>query len=203
MTNDPNLVSVDTPAPRPVHGWWRRNAIALVAVIVLATATVTITSARQWNTYYGYGPAQPVDAAPGDTAALGGATYRLIDVQTLVRGDYEAREGEELPSDVIGVLVSIEVTRDGQGSGPLPGCSVDLRETGGPSGVRTWEGGLLDQITLPATEGTMSYCDSEATSAYTLQVPFAVPDDVTGDLTVMIEVQDQLPRFVQLQLPPL
>lgn len=184
------------------RGWWRRNAVALIAVLVLATTTVTITSARQWTAHFGQEPTQPMTAAPGTNVALSGATYRLADVQTLRRGDYEAAEGEELPIDAAGLLVTIEVARDGQGDGFLPGCMLTLRETGGSHGERTWDGGLQSQVTLPATRGTTSYCDSEAMAGYTLEVPFVVPDDVDGDLSVMIQLPDQLPQYVQFPLPP-
>lgn len=180
------------------RGWWRRNASALVAVLVLAVATVGITSAREWSDYFSGRPTQAVTAQPGETATLDGSTFRLADVREEAFGEGEV--GEALPAGTKAIVVSIDV--DAEEGGALPaGCLVSLDETGGSHGDRTWDDASLAPVEIPMSEDAVGYCASDAAGPYTLEVPFIVPENADGALTVSVLVAESVPRFVQLRLP--
>ena len=167
-------------------------------MVVLGVGTVGITSAREWSDYFSGRPTQPVTAQAGDAATLDGATFRLTDVREETFGEGEV--GAALPAGTRALVVSIDV--DAEKGGALPaGCLVSLEETGGSHGDRTWDDASLAPVEIPISDDAVGYCASDATGAYTLEVPFIIPADADGELTVSVLVAESVPRFVRLRLP--
>lgn len=189
-TDAETAATPDAPAPR---GWWRRNALALAASLLLAGGLAVTMTTTEYREYYDARPSQPVRAGLGETLALDGATFTLVDVERLHPGG--------LPRDAAAVRVTVEVAAAAGGGLPA-GCLIALSEAGGSHPDRSWNAGASHADILPV-EGTETLCPTEPTGDYTLAVPFIVPDDVDGTLTLEIAVGDSLPRFAALELGPL
>lgn len=185
--------AASAPEPQP-RGWWRRNAVALAASVVLAGGLAWIMTSSEYTEYYGHRPSQPVSADSDETIDLDGTTFTLIDVERLYPSG--------LPRGSAGLRVTVEVAA-GPG-GELPGgCVVKIAETGGSQADRWWSSASISTVDFLVPPGTETYCPGEPTGDYTLAVPFVVPDDVDGTLTLRIEVPTSLPRYATFELGPL
>ncbi|MCB1298165.1 MAG: hypothetical protein KDB08_04195 [Microthrixaceae bacterium] len=207
-----------TPAPEPAPqtpastrpGWWRRNALALALAAVLLVATVGITSWKEWSDYFGTRPTQPTTVDVGIAAEFGGASWQLVDVLVGTSDDVE-----QIPEGTTMILARIKVTpgvtadaaagAEAAGAAEAaatgsPGCMLRLSEEG--SG-REWHSAALRPIDYRTTPGYESYCLPGATEPYLLEVPFVVPTGASGELSVVIEVAQLLPRYLRLALPAL
>ena len=78
------------------------------------------------------------------------------------------REGTTLISATIGVRPGAEP----------PSCTVELVDA---AGVRTWDEADSTDADVSAAEGTETYCSTDATEPYRVQVFFVVPDDAARD----------------------
>ena len=56
------------------HGWWRRNAAALAAVVVLVPVTVGVIAANEWSDWDLGHPTKATTVDAGDSTIYGGAT---------------------------------------------------------------------------------------------------------------------------------
>lgn len=194
MTTPENLETDAAPTPPKPQGWWRRNGVALAASVVLAGGLAFLTTSAEYGEYYGHRASQPERAAPGETLELGGTTFTLVDVERLYPSG--------LPRGGAGLRVTVEVAA-APGGGLPSGCVIRIAESGGTHGDRTWNSASISTADFLPVAGTESYCPSEPTGDYTLAVPFIVPDDVDGTLTLAIEVVEALPSFAALELGPL
>ena len=69
-------------------GWWRRNRLALIALVVLILIAAATLIGVAWARYYLYQPTIPLDAGDGETVELADATWgpvRAVDVTDLSR----------------------------------------------------------------------------------------------------------------------
>lgn len=221
MTTDASAqaqAQAQTPAPEPAPqtpasarpGWWRRNALALALAAVLLVATVGITSWKEWSDYFGTRPTQPTTVDVGIAAEFGGASWQLVDVLAGTSDDVE-----QIPEGTTMILARVKVTpgvtvegaegAEAAGSAEAaetgsPGCMLRLSEEG--SG-REWHSAALRPIHYRTTPGYESYCLPGATEPYLLEVPFVVPTGASGELSVVIEVAQLLPKYLRLALPAL
>jgi hypothetical protein len=178
--------------------WLRRNWIGLVAVAVLAPATVGITFATEWNAYFGERPSSPVSAAANETVDFAHARWTLDGSRRISGSSAEAEElGLPAGSDL--VVVSVRVSPEA-GRGETPGCLVTLDERNGSSVTRSWGKSVTDPINYAPTEGTESYCSSEAVGPYTLESVFVVASDAGDDLALSVTVASELPRYLSFRL---
>lgn len=175
-----------------VTSWWRRNAVALVALAVLVPATAVVTGFQEWNEYYGESPTRAVEVSPGETAALGVARWGNASLTTVPANDPRA---EDLPDATRLVVARIVVDWDDE----PPGCAAPiLREATGDQ--REWSGA---QNHLPSWEPTAdrgTFCSGEATQDYTLEVPFVVPESASGPFTIDLQVIGAEPDFLRFAL---
>lgn len=217
MTTDASA-QAQTPAPEPAPqtpasarpGWWRRNALALALAAVLLVATVGITSWKEWSDYFGTRPTQPTTVDVGIAAEFGGASWQLVDVLAGTSDDVE-----QIPEGTTMILARVKVTpgamadaaEGAEAAGAAeaaetgsPGCMLRLSEEG--SG-REWHSAALRPIDYRTTPGYESYCLPGATEPYLLEVPFVVPTGASGELSLVIEVAQLLPKYLRLALPAL
>lgn len=171
------------------RGWWRRNAIALVAVAVLAPATAAAISVNVWTARNSGRPTQPIAVAAGDAVDYAGLTV----------GDARARFEEGLegtPNGARVVAVTIEV--DPHGAGTLCG-GLTLSEVGGAH--RQWAN-LARDLGRPYDPERITSCREDAVTPYTLSIDYLVPDDAAGPFSVNLFVTDALPRFALFTVEP-
>lgn len=180
------------------HGWWRRNALALVAVVVLAGATAWAQTAQERSARDGYTPTRPVHAAPGETLEFAGATYTVVDVERLYPGG--------LPRGTAALRVTVDVAAAADGALPEM-CTIRIEESAGSHGRREWLDAAYSPVDFLEVEGTRTSCssgeDDDGRGAFRLAVPFVVPSDVDGTLTLRVETTEAIPHYAALELGPL
>lgn len=167
------------------RAWWRRNALAIGAVAVLLPLTgLTISGVEWWQ----MNQAQPVFAttvAAGDTVEYAGGTWGPAVVRSQAPGP-----DDDLPAD--GRLLVVEVPVDPHGK--MLGCDVPaLRELDGMQ--RRWQNALGD---VDWDYRNPTVCPSDSTAPFTIEVPYLLPDGVSGPLGLDFALADELPGFLRL-----
>ena len=177
--------------------WLRRNWIGLIAVAVLLPVTVGVTFSTQWTAYFGGRPSAPISIAAGDSTDFAQTEWT---VEGTKRISAASAEGEEigLPAGSDLVVVTVRVSPDGDAV--PPGCLVSLEEFDGDSVSRTWSNSSTDPIDYDPTEGTQSYCPSDAVGPYVLESIFVVASDASDDLAMALSVASEIPRYLSLRL---
>lgn len=164
--------------------------------MVLLVATVWITSAKEWTDYFGARPTQELSVAVAEEVTFGGATWQLENVLAGTSDDVD-----KIPDGTTLVVVRVDVTPTGGAEAPT--CMLRLIERGGDAGDREWSSAAQRPIDYRTTDGFTSYCAADATEPYSLEVPFVIPTDATGQFSLLIEVAQELPQFLRLELPAL
>ena len=180
-----------------MRGWLRRNWIGLVAVAVLLPATVGITFATQWAAYFGGRPSAPISVLADDTADFAQTRWN---VEGTKRISSASAEGEQigLPSGSDLVVVTARVSPDSGAA--APGCILQLEEFDGGSVSRSWDESTTDPIDYEPSEGTQSYCATDAVAPYVLESIFVIASDAGDDLALAITVPSELPRYLSFRL---
>ncbi|MBB4141135.1 hypothetical protein BKA10_002929 [Microbacterium invictum] len=169
------------------RGWWRRNAAALAALVVLVPVTVLVVGGNEWREYYGFRASMPVEVASGERTTYAGAEFGGADIAPLTA------EGLEVPEGARAFLVTVEVAPT---TTTPPSClPLSLHEQGGAQ--REWS---VDASLRWYDRDRPSGCDSLATGPYTIATPFLVPDDATGPFFVDLFVVGEAPRFLRVHL---
>lgn len=182
--------------------WLTRNAVALVAVAVLTPATIAVTFSTEWSSFLTTRATQPVDVAEGATAELDGAEWRVARTERISSA---SREGVEagLPAGSDLVLVTVEVDPgDLTAENESSFCTVRLGEYAGSrdSAIRSWGDARYAAIDYRTPEGVESGCSPDIIEPYTFTSTFVIADDASENLGVLLEVSDQLPRYLLLRL---
>lgn len=167
--------------------WWRRNALALVAIGVLIPATVGAVAVQEWSERVdGFGTA-PVVIAEGEVA-----DYMLATI-----GDARAAfvDDPEAPSGARVVEVTVRVIPDLRT--PLSCLSPQLREQGGLQ--RQWD---ESSDALGRDYDLVTSCSRSARAPYTLSLAYVVPEDASGPFTVDVGVFSANPTIARLQVAP-
>jgi len=183
-----------------VTTWIRRNAVALVAVVVLAPATIAITFASEWGSYFQSRASQPITVAADESATFAGTQWRINNTRRIPASSAEGLEAG-LPSGSDLVVVTVEVrpgdlTDDGQS----PFCVVRLDELDGTRVARTWNDAIFSAIQYRGGSDVESSCVSDLVDPYRFEAIFVVPDDTDGDLALQLEVTAELPQYLHLRL---
>ena len=170
-------------------GWWRRNALALVAVAVLLPVTGAVIAGNEWWAWNQARPVFATTAQPGDDIVFAGATWGPATAAITSPGP-----DDEVPSGTRLVVVEVPVAPDGEGIGCL---RPTLRELSGEG--RQWN----DATSYVEWDYELdTSCDSESTGPFALSLPFLIPDDAEGPFGIDIQVGDQLPGFLRLVVAP-
>jgi hypothetical protein len=179
-----------------VKRWLKQNAVALVAVAVLAPATVAVTFSTEWSSFLTTRPTQPIEVAEGRAQWRVARTERISST---------SREGVDaaLPAGSDLVLVTVEVdpgnlTAEDKSSF----CTVRLGEYEGSNdtAVRIWGDALFSGIDYRTPEGVESGCSPDIIEPYTFTSTFVIADDASDNLGVLLQVSDELPRYLLLRL---
>lgn len=187
--------------------WLRRNAIALIAVLVLAPTTIAVAVANEWGAYLSERPSQPVDIAAEHTTRFAGTDWR---VDGITRFSESSPEGlsADLPAGTDLVAVTVQVTPDQlDEDGKLPSCIVRLGEYRGTSSteIRSWITEGFSPLGWEYRDDTESGCVSEPEpeelyTPYRFTSYFVVPADASDDFGLQVQVGSELPRYLLFRL---
>jgi len=179
------------------RGWWRRNAVALIALAVLVPAT--FGGAAWWEWKYAYPdsgkPLYAVEPTKSGTVDLVGATWGPVKAKAITD-----TSGLDMPDDAQLVLVGIDVTPTGT---KAPTCWAPTLVEQGTG--RTWQSsrlelGLLSNSDEPDT--CVPTLEGEKAEPYQLILPFVLPDDARGPYWVIVEPLFAESRFVRFSIDP-
>ena len=170
------------------HGWWRRNAAALAALVVLVPVTVGVIAANEWSDWDLGHPTKATTVDAGDSTIYGGATIGPASA--------EFTDDAGIPPGTRVVHATILIT---PGDEPISCLSPILRETGGAQ--RQWDEASfeLDRDYDPSLKTS---CDSELPIRYSLTLDYLVPADATGPFALELSTGDALPQYVRLVVEP-
>lgn len=172
--------------------WWRRNRVALVALLVLAPLTAAAVGWQEWYQFFGFGgrPVTAVSVAQDDTAELAGAEWG-----PLRGGEIDDVSGLDVPEDTRLIAVAVPVNPSVEGIGCETPKLVE-QATG-----REWRPVRLE-IGLPWSADEPETCLSEGADPYELIVPFVVPEDATGPFWVDVRPYGAGASFLRFTLEP-
>lgn len=170
------------------HGWWRRNALPLVAIAVLVPVTVGAIAVNEWSAYDLGHATKPISVEPGDSARYDGAQIGPASA--------EFTDAPGAPAGTRVVSANVLVT---PGDEPISCVSPLLREAGGAG--RQW-GEASFELEREYDPALKTSCDSELPIRYSLTLEYLVPEDATGPFVIEVSTADALPRFVRLVVEP-
>lgn len=155
--------------------WWRRQRVALTALIVAAAAVVAV---HVWLDVLPASTGDPssVEAEDG-SAEIAGQT---LSVESARWGEFEAPEGSR--------TLSIRIESGGGSQATTCGLFT-LREA---EGDRVWSN-ARSVLDVPFDAGE-SYCQ-EASGPYALLAVFLLPDDADGPFVLEVPGDGEIARF--------
>ena len=178
-------------------GWWRRNALALVAVAVLLPATVLGTAWWEWKYAYPDSgmPLWAIEPGSSGTVDLKGATWGPAKARVITD-----TSGFDMPENATLIAVTVKVTPHGD-KGPHCWAPELVQQSTG----RVWlsvrgELGLLWSSDEP--EDCVPTLAGEKAEPYKLVLPYVVPDDAEGPFWVDIDPGQAGSRFVRFSVDP-
>ena len=182
--------------------WLKRNAIALVAVALLTPVTIAVTFSTEWSSFLTTRATQPIEVTEGRVADFDGAEWRVARTERIPA---DSRRGVEagLPAGSDLVLVTVEVNPGNLSAEDKSSfCTVRLGEYEGSSdtAVRSWGDAITAAIDYRIPEGVKNGCTTDIIEPYTFISTFVIADDAGDNLGVLLEVPDQLPRYLLLRL---
>lgn len=155
--------------------WWRRQRVALTALIVAAAAVVAV---HVWLDVLPASTGDPstVEAEDG-SAEIAGQT---LSVESARWGEFEAPEGSR----------TLSIRIDSRGGPQATTCGLfTLAEA---EGDRVWSN-ARSVLDVPFDAGE-SYCQ-EASGPYALLAVFLLPDDADGPFVLEVPGDGEIARF--------
>lgn len=179
------------------RGWWRRNAVALVALAVLVPAT--FGGAAWWEWKYAYPdsgkPLFAVEPGKSGTVDLEGATWGPAKAKVITD-----TSGLDVPEGAQLVLVGVDVDPTGNKAPTCWSPTLVEQSTG-----RTWET-ARGEIGLTSSSDEPDSCvptlEGETAEPYQLILPFIVPDEAEGPYWVIVEPLFAESRFARFSIDP-
>jgi hypothetical protein len=171
-----------------VTGWWRANAVALGALVLLVPVTAAAVGWNEWSGYYSGRASSPVTIQSGESAAYGEATIGPATAQFTEHP--LAPEGTR--------VVSVRVQVD-PGDPAIQCIQPALREL---EGVRRQWNSASYELDRGWDADRPTSCIADATEPYTLDVDYLVPLDASGPFVVEIESTGLLPEFARVVVTP-
>lgn len=155
----------------PGAGWWRRNAVALVALAVLVPASWLALDTIEFGTTRN--PQQAVDA--GTSTTVDGARFGPARLHPL------DDDGLDVPAGAQPVLVTVPVAH------PVETTSCQGATTTEVATGRTWRAASLVLGWTPGA-GQQETCRSETGAAVDFAAPFLLNVDASGPFVVTMSV---------------
>lgn len=153
-----------------MSGWWRGNAVALAALVLLVPAVGITVTWHEWSESTAGARAAPVIVDPGDVTGYGEGTFGPA------TGDFV--EDPLAPGDARVLRVRIEIDP----GDPAVACAEPvLHELDGAQ--RVWRPDT-SSLTTDWDPQFPASCPSDATGPYTLDARYLVPPDADGPFGV-------------------
>jgi hypothetical protein len=177
--------------PAKPLSWWRRNTLALVALVLLLPATAIAVGWQEWYQFFGFGAraVTPVVVAEDETTDLAGATWGPVR-----GGEIEDLSGLDVPEDTRLIAVGVPVDT---GEGVACETPTLVEQSTG----REWSP-VRAEIGLESSAEEPELCLGSQTGSYELIVPFVVPEDVEGPFWVDVRPYDAGGSFVRFEFEP-
>lgn len=176
------------------RSWFRRNGVALLVLAVLLPVTAVAIGWREWTATYDAPTRRTQAVTPdgGDTVELAGATWGPV-----TSGVFTAADGLPVPegAKVIAVKVPVDVHDVEAGVG----CTAPLLVE--QSSGREWSE-MSVALELEYDPDAPVTCDSTATEAYEMLVPYIVPEDAEGPFWVDVVPYVSAPVFARFSIDP-
>ncbi|WP_163634202.1 hypothetical protein [Microbacterium sp. B35-04] len=172
----------------PVSGWWRRNAVALGALVILVPALGATVTWHEWSEANSGALAAPVvleqcqHTRYGD-AVVGPAAADFVDDPLA-------------PPDARVLKVQIDID---PGASELACAEPMLRELKGLK--REWDADT-SSLTTDWDPLHPASCSSDVTERYTLDVRYVVPQDAAGPFAVDMISAELWPENVRFIVEP-
>ncbi|MGW8483052.1 hypothetical protein ACWGJP_07915 [Microbacterium sp. NPDC055903] len=181
-----------------MSGWWRRNAVGVIAVAVLVPLSAVVVVGNEWKEYFLYDSTYPAQVANDGTVELAETTWgpvRAVDIT--------GSEGLENPEGTKVIAVAIPVDPHDV----APGCGSPVlveRSTG-----REWVQ-RRDELGIPWTVDEHVACvlpekddDGEPLpiDPYEILVAYVVPEDA-GPFWVDVSPTPAIPSFARFVIDP-
>lgn len=177
--------------------WWRRNALALGALVILLPAAVVVIAGTEWRDYFFEREySEPVYAGSDGIVEFAGTEWGPADVKGLIDSTgLNVPEGSKVLVGVVpvdeGILAPDETPTTC--TSPILVSKKDGREW---TEMRT-------QLGLPLMRSEPTNCTAETDGEpYQILAPFVVPKDVEGPFWLDIRVSGQKSEFVRFSIDP-
>lgn len=168
-------------------GWWRANAVALGALVILVPATWLIVSWNEWADLDANTARRPLTLEPGASIEYAGATIGPV------TGEHADRPLTPEGTRVVTVTVPID-----PGAAAF-GCSQPtLHEQTGAR--REWQ--PTEDVGREWDSDRHTLCDSELRTPYMLELDYLVPADASGPFALEVFSSDAGPEFVSAVVEP-
>ncbi len=185
-----------------MSGGWRRNLVALAALVVLVPATVGIVLQQErTETANAFGEF-PVTGAPGEALTVDGVV--LGPAEGTLRGP--GTVPSDVPADTRVLVVTLPVdVGAGEGAGGSTGAegaglgclSPILREAGGLG--RDWtESSFELGYGFFGDDERLTSCPYDDVRRFELTLSYLIPEDATGPFVVDLVWADLLPRLARI-----
>lgn len=165
--------------------WFKRNAVALGALVVLIPATVVVVGGYEWWDYFQGRPVIAIEPeASGEAVTLHGAEFGPA---VGVLGDPRTYDAPA-ETQVLAVTLPVQPGEIG------PSClTPTLREA---ATGREWNEASV-RLTTPAM--LMTSCQGkEMTDAYKMELHYLVPDSAEAPFTLELSIAEALPEFARI-----
>jgi hypothetical protein len=179
--------------------WWRRNLIALLALVVLVPATVFVSSGLSFLDFRSNNPV-PVEVKPGARLTEFGRTWSVrVAKEFPSTGTNGIPKGSALVAAVIGMTPGATAADH-----PIACGDVELRAPGSESRERSWP--VLDRSVAEGYEyrfagTTVTDCPTGATKPALFEVVFLTPvDTIEGSGVVLRLSEHRRPVLIRLDL---
>lgn len=181
-----------------MKSWLRLNWLPLTLVAVLLPLTLAVTLWNEWRGYLEFGASQAIEVDATDTVEYAGTEWTVVQVSRF-GAETEAGKAAGLPEAtelVRAIIAATPLVLDEDGRSPH--CSMRLLELDGAG--RSWDDAFLAPLDYRIDDEHEFGCTSAVTEPYRIEVFFAVPEGTSESLAITLEVNEQLPRYLQLQL---
>lgn len=174
-------------------GWWRRNAVALGALLVLTPVTLGAVVWDGWQDHNLFQNTIPIDVADGDSLELAGASWGPIRASEI-----SDTSGFDVPAGAKVLAAAIPVDpHEGQ-----PSCFAPTLVQQS-TGIRFPESRTELDLPSSSEEPTRCVTGEEGTiDPYELIVPFIVPSDADGPFWVEVASSDAVPSVIRFSIDP-
>lgn len=174
------------------QSWWRRNWLALVALIVLLPATLLVVAGTEWRDYFVRPYSEPVFADEDGIVEFAGNTWGPADVRTL-----KDSTGLNLPDGAKVIVGLVPVVEDTPGDA-APTCDSPILVS--QRDGRQWTE-MRNRLGLEDLASEPTRCDAEVDGEpYRILAPFVVPEDVEGPFWLDVRVAGQETEFIRFSV---